>query len=1266
MGRSWKSIRHAGMALVAIISIFFMGCTRDVKDSTSVRLSLPNTKANKAAGALGTDDIGVIIVNVSDVATKKLIKVWEWSRHSNCADPSGCSAPSQISLEIPKGDRLIQLLVVEEDEAVGTMVFKYGDVSKNLQSSNEEVSITLTAAGGATMQGHVYGRYMDGSPQGGPSGYVVGKFTPPDNKPQMSIMRSFMFAGWFNNFMAMDGAANFSYYMNGQPLFSNVNLSSPLLAGSTNVFRANIPERRRENSGPGGVSVWEPEPQEKIIVGYFGSNVGAREACYDSTSGPISGLRKPAPDNSDLDWGGTSPTAAQAGREAGGVPYNPISTPGEPCEIANDEFETHIVFRQEQLRNGHDSVAGIKGPFRDFPDGSERKFYTYLHDSGAQTLTVDFKFLPGVTSGAGRVHGVRAFSRVVAGGGDDSDLYGMDGIECEKLPMLGFFSQGADLITTNNQVDAQMVIPGVSTLNNSQWVLCPFIDNGDGTKTFPPAGMKLWFDMNSYSNQLGIRWVGDELSNSKVFGASFGSSVPPIVKGTAEGILNEFYNFQITAGGQNLALGDISSVEFSVDGGTVWAPAYFTTGGPYQGQSVVIVPIKSTPAYQEDLFNALNNSSDQDLRLRVTVTAAAKTALNLPNQVYTSPVIQVLGATGVCPAPGTLEAINTSGNTVISASSLLNGFNVAGGTDIDLGVKLRWSGCPQAFAPIDWMSISTGGSNCFGSNDFKMDPMDQYRVFVSPMDRSGADCSVPSHTIGFRIPSNAGLEGVDFSASPKTITHSTTPSRLGFLMSNENVTSIVQERYLYRLGILGPNAPFKINSVKLNSDGKLTDSGTTGLASGATAYTLGTTSTNWGVPSPASGVQLTNTTIASPVSTSVVSINSNDGGVLGSMDMIIAGVSKKVIAVSDTGVDGGSPFMLIDNGATLELAFVPSNYGNFLNQSLKVFALPTDAGGFPTSPSYAKVLSFYDTGILKVFIVARYGANSQFAFAHMSDHGSAMTANWAPNGGAAGDAVVGAELRTMGSPWVLLAVDGSSDAFFSANLPTFAGTWSGSVTLGTNSALGTNSLLGLVQCEGETFAVGADGSGYFRAEQMVGTGSPSTGGTPLTNGTAIAAYDRVTCLGTSSGGSSDRIFFLYNSTTGANTFFIYNSSGGATCGSASPNQLRTAPANVGFSPASGGFVHAIGAKSASEMGMLLLYNAGSSLTAKVTFLPLSCNGTDYVTGTAQMWGSLAGPAAEFAGFQPLMNGMGGLSSPHSTEELVIFGEKHRFFMLQAR
>lgn len=506
MGRFSKSIRQAGLALVVVGAAITLGCTREAKDTSSVRLSF-SSSAYQKDGALALDT-NVIIINVSYPGMTRPI-YYEWDRHSNCTAAGACASPPEfISLDVPKGpDRLIQVLLVKEDDATGQMVFKYKDALKNLQNASEDVTITPEVIGSAGMQAHISGRYMDSSAGGGPTGMVVGKFDPGLGKPLMTVIHSFMFAGWFSNLMAMDGDSKFSYFLNDQPLpqFTNLNINSTSLAGSSRVVRLNIPQRDRQNYSGGGAT-WKTEAAEKIILGYFGPNAGSNKACYDQrTNIDITDLRLPG-SSTVMKWGGASPSANQVGVEAGGggVAYDPSTNDSEPCEISGTEFTSHMDFKYSQLRNGHDSVTGFRSIFRGAMNNGSLEYATKTHNAGAQTLTVNFSFLPGVTTGPSRIQGITAYRRVSAGGSSHEDLYGggFDGIDCNRLSSLGFTAVGADYVVSSEATTGSMVLNGFSTLTDTQLVLCPFLEAGSAGKFYPPGGLEVWLDSGgSMGNQ---------------------------------------------------------------------------------------------------------------------------------------------------------------------------------------------------------------------------------------------------------------------------------------------------------------------------------------------------------------------------------------------------------------------------------------------------------------------------------------------------------------------------------------------------------------------------------------------------------------------------------------------------------------------------------------------------------------------------------------------------------------------------------------------
>lgn len=743
--------------LAALIDL--MGCTRNAGPTSTLSFRLQNHAGQLAA--TGSDEISNVFVNVTGSGMTPIL--FQCDNHSGSRKACHPNADGSIDLsfQVDRGSgRLVQALVVYEDGTTHTNKFKYGAATTDT-TNDSSLDIALADAGGGTTQGHVYGRYMNGSPTGGPSGLLEGRFIAPDNR-EMTVLRSVMVAGWFQ-LMLFDNAS-INYYVNDpqpQLLFSNAKLSSPeFMVSSPQVVRINVPPYDRLNgSGP------ETEGPQKIIVGFFGSAAASSGAlaCYDNRSAVAIPNAFQVGTQTALNYNGVSGTAGvDVIHEAGGQDFNLVAPVGQ-CADESKHFLDHIIFDETQLRNGHDSVAGFRGPFR-MMDPSMSAYATAFYDSVAQKLTVSWGLLPDTPK---YITGLQLFMRnvSVATAANSNDIYSDSGVDCPAVAgdaSLGFRSIG-DFSVTPAQPNGSLIASGIQSIANVQFVLCPYVGS---PKAYLPAGVEVRPNMMV---PLDMKLVGSDLSNSMIDGPGLGGTHYTFLKSSLTDI---FHTFIVQAGQHRFAKEDVESVSYSVDDGTTWTdflPTSVVNASYSSGPNTAIVLVGSDSGFTAAVAGGL----DVDIKLKAKITSTAKTLYGVSNDTYISGPITLLGSNN-CPSPGSIEAYDPiRDGTLVSTSDIFNGTGIVNNLS-DVTIKLRWSSCPLASEPIDYVRISgmsTTPANCFSRADFVTDPSDPLAIHLSPVDNIVSGCTISSGTLDFVAPSNTGANAKSFFLDALSIPH---------------------------------------------------------------------------------------------------------------------------------------------------------------------------------------------------------------------------------------------------------------------------------------------------------------------------------------------------------------------------------------------------------------------------------------------------------------------------------------------------------------
>ncbi|OQW49932.1 MAG: hypothetical protein A4S09_11865 [Proteobacteria bacterium SG_bin7] len=440
--------------------------------------------------------------------------VWSWDAHQggNIVSP-----PANIMLDIPKGpDRLFQILVVSENEN-GQMQFLYGDTVKTLAASAEDVSVSVASIGSGGEEAEIGGRYLTGD-NVGPTGDLELMFQPPGlNRPAMKIFNTVMVNGWFQLFMISGAPFTYRWVHNGATLFSGNGFSDTEFTPITGVahkLHLIRPAGYSYYQKGGGVYVTEARAAARVIGGYFGPAAATygKPACYTAAQTMQSFYSDIGHTTAILyDPASTASSKTRRLNNQGGVSFG---TGG--CANGN-AFIDWVKVDGKYAGNGRDQTFGFRGIFVSPPNNST---IASSYNSGTQTMTLSWTFLPGVV-GVNGVDGVAIYAHPNFDGGMEM---GGDGIDCEKLQSVGFSWVG----DTSSSSFSFPVTSG--TQNTTKAALCPYKLNYAGRAKYLFMGTR-------YENQGG--------------GGSAGSML--VWKGSGGGIAtktvqnNNCYNFEIEA-----------------------------------------------------------------------------------------------------------------------------------------------------------------------------------------------------------------------------------------------------------------------------------------------------------------------------------------------------------------------------------------------------------------------------------------------------------------------------------------------------------------------------------------------------------------------------------------------------------------------------------------------------------------------------------------------------------------------------------------------
>jgi hypothetical protein len=725
---------------VLTLSLSVLGCTRGVKKSGSVSLSFKASQVAKMSS-----DLAVLIVNVSGGQLKAPIYK-PWDKH-NCGSADCVLPPEFVVDDIPSGGEVfVQVLAVFEDSITKALVFKYADANKFIAAGINEISLTPTVIGGATTQAHVYGRYLNQLVSGvatGPTGIMEARFKPPASAsvkadpPSLILMRTPMFAGW-TSFFALDGDAKFDYFVNGAQIMANINIAALEGMTSSNFLEIDVPDYERTYWQNGSPSGFQLEKAQKIFIGYLGPNASGQQACYKSGSEAITDAYVAgSAGGTALNWNSSASIASAAvvARKSGGTAF--LSGDASVCDTSSTQFVNHMNFNHMGLRNGHDSVAGIRGPFRAVTVNNDYVDAT----SNGTSVFLSLSLLPDVASPSGMTS-IQVYTRTAPADGNENGLYGSgDGIQCSKIGLAGFTLLGG-IPVPSGATSLNATFPGVNA-SGLDIVLCPVLSTG-----IVDAGVKV----NSIHPPANFKIIGSDTTNSDLNGPG----ISPSTQLLKSAFTNYFHNVVFQAQSSFVTLTDIDSAYVSVDDGP-WQAINLTSGNfaGYTGVSFIAVSSSNS-----GLFPLLiANTNSVNVRFHVKLNANGIIVHGPQNADLISESVRLIGSAD-CSSPGTLQPFDLDTSTYFTAANLLNIGTTAG----QHRFQMRWPGCTGAnwaAAPLDYVTISGNPTptGCFGTTDVSRPNALELRIGAH------TSCDLNSLSVTFQAPSNAGTDSVFASGS---------------------------------------------------------------------------------------------------------------------------------------------------------------------------------------------------------------------------------------------------------------------------------------------------------------------------------------------------------------------------------------------------------------------------------------------------------------------------------------------------------------------
>ncbi len=415
--------------ILLLASIFVFACGR--KEEQTSQIVLRFDPHGKVSALSATSKINFVGLNVSGQDMNRIVCTWQEDRdRSTSSGPCGLMMnaqgyfEAQIEFDGSSSDRLIQVLLVSEDELQGGMEFSYGEVKKTLTGGSQNVDLIISSVGTNTShEGGVHGRYTYGGVNF--TGEVALSYTPKGRTAAeaMEIFTLDVFAGWFHIYLFDNIDLTYTIKssnssLNGKVLFGGpINFASSPFANTQNILKVTSPERYESYNNDGIYD--RKRVQETQIIGMWSDNQPLGKVCYSSSTYNMEYSFIDAAMTSPLIWPSSYTIETSLPTCSGASLTTPVTS-------------DMLALTGEMMRHGGDSLF-FDGPFMAFQP-SDANYYSgpttlYINGNSTEsTLQLQWRYLPDVST---TMDGVSLFytTNFDSSTGDDGGG-GPEGVDC--------------------------------------------------------------------------------------------------------------------------------------------------------------------------------------------------------------------------------------------------------------------------------------------------------------------------------------------------------------------------------------------------------------------------------------------------------------------------------------------------------------------------------------------------------------------------------------------------------------------------------------------------------------------------------------------------------------------------------------------------------------------------------------------------------------------------------------------------------------------
>lgn len=258
-------ISFALYVLIAFALTFNTACERHASPQTRISLQIPAELQEKmqknSVSSSSALKLQHIALQITGADLKETILV--------IADAhEGQALPTELSVEVPPGDRLIQLVAAYGNDNSDSAHVYYGDVKRTLRGGTEHIDLPVAKLGGAgaSAMTRVTGRYLT-SATSGPTGELRMVYRPP-GKPGMTVDTSQMRSGWFELSLFQDVPVDY-VLDSGHVVGSQWTAAS--ISPQVHLIRVTVPAGY-ERIWQGMTSTLEARDGEEEYFGFLASN----------------------------------------------------------------------------------------------------------------------------------------------------------------------------------------------------------------------------------------------------------------------------------------------------------------------------------------------------------------------------------------------------------------------------------------------------------------------------------------------------------------------------------------------------------------------------------------------------------------------------------------------------------------------------------------------------------------------------------------------------------------------------------------------------------------------------------------------------------------------------------------------------------------------------------------------------------------------------------------------------------------------------------